>query len=216
MNEFLLGGLSGVGQVIIGYPFDTIKVLHQNSKSITSLKPSQYFRGITYPIISSCFSNSIVFGVYYNSKQYTNNNFLSGLISGLSISPIVYFFDIYKIKRQMNMKISSNDFFTSKGLTACLLREMFAFGIYFSSYDYLHKEYNVNSFISGGIAGVLNWSFTYPLDVIRTRQIVNNCNFFQAYKIDNIWKGYNICILRALLVNSCGFYIYEICKELHI
>lgn len=216
MNEFLFGSISGISQVVIGYPFDTMKVLYQNSKSIKSLQPIHYFRGISYPLISSCFSNSIVFGVYYNSKTYTNNNFISGMISGSLISPIVYFFDIYKIKRQMDIKISIKDFYSSKGFSACFLREIFAFGIYFSSYDFLHEKYKINSFISGGISGVLNWSFTYPLDVIRNRQIVNNCSFIEAYKINNIWKGYNICIFRALLVNSVGFYIYETCKKIYV
>lgn len=214
MNDYIIGAISGIGQVIVGHPFDTIKVRRQNFANNSSLKLSHYFRGIGYPVVASSIVNSIVFGTYYNSKQYTNNNFLSGMLSGICCSPVVYSFDIFKTKRQMGKNVKFSDFYTSKGFSTCLLREIFAFGIYFSTYDYMRETLHYNSLISGGVAGVLNWTFTYPLDVIRNRQIIYNCSFKNAIYMGDMWKGYNICIVRALLVNSFGFYIFDECKKL--
>ena len=213
MNDFLLGAVSGIGQLIVGHPFDTIKVRIQNNASVKNMKLSHYYRGMTYPLISSSIINSIVFGTYYNSLEYTNNRFLSGMLSGTFCTPIVYFFDVYKTKRQMNQQVNFKSITQSKGLATTLMRENIAFGIYFSSYDYL-RENNYSAFLSGGISGMLNWTAIYNLDVIRNRQIANNISFTNAFKQGNLWRGYSICLMRAFIVNSVGFTIYDEGKKL--
>ena len=67
--------------------------------------------------------------------------------------------------------------------------------------------------IAGGMAGLTNWTFTYPLDVIRNREIALNINFKEAYKMGNLFKGYGFCATRAILVNSAGFYVFEFFKK---
>ena len=37
MNDFIVGGIVGASQTIIGHPLDTIKVLMQNNKNCTVL-----------------------------------------------------------------------------------------------------------------------------------------------------------------------------------
>ena len=213
MSDFLLGCISGIGQVIVGYPFDTVKVRIQNNATIKNMNFSHYYRGMTYPLISSSIINAIVFGTYYNSLDYTNNRFLSGMLSGTCCTPVLYFFDVFKTKRQMNEKVSLKSITQSKGLTTTLLRENIAFGIYFSSYDYL-RDQNYNAFLSGGIAGILNWTATYNLDVVRNRQIAANISFVDAFKQGNLWKGYSVCIIRAFIANSVGFTIFDEGKKL--
>ena len=208
MNDFILGAFSGIGQTIVGHPFDTAKVRIQNNAPIKNMKFSHYYRGIPFPIISSSIVNAIVFGTYYNSLEITNNRFLSGSISGVFSTPFVYSFEVYKTKRQMNEKINMRSILHAKGLNTTFMRETIAFGIYFSSYDYM-CDYGIHPFISGGISGMLNWTATYNLDVIRNRQIYNNCSFKQAFQMGNLWKGYGICMVRAFIVNSVGFLIYE-------
>ena len=208
MNEFIAGAISGFGQTILGHPLDTIKVRVQNGSTIKGLKPQHYYRGVAYPLLSSSIINSIIFGVYHNTYPETKNKILSGMLAGLAGSPVVYLFDVYKANRQMNKEVSINTFIKSKGYVACCLRESIAFSTYFISYDYL-KEKGYGIGFSGSIAGLLNWSLTYPLDVIRNRQMVENISISEAYKKGNLWKGFSVCAVRALLVNSVGFYIYE-------
>jgi solute carrier family 25 carnitine/acylcarnitine transporter 20/29 len=209
MNEFIAGALSGFGQTLLGHPLDTIKVRIQNGVSMNGLKFRNYYRGVSYPLLSSSIINSIIFGVYHSSYPETNNKIISGMLSGLAGAPVVYLFDVYKSKRQMEQTINMNSFLKTKGFIACCLRESIAFSTYFLSYDYLKKEgYSIP--ISGSIAGLINWTTTYPLDVIRNRQMIDNITMREAYNRGLLWKGYNICAMRALLVNSVGFYLYEV------
>ena len=79
---------------------------------------------------------------------------------------------------------------------------------YFGSYNYL-KDQGFNPLISGGLAGLLNWTTTYPIDVIRSRQIAQQISIKQAIKMGNLWKGYSVCALRAVIVNAANFWVYE-------
>ena len=93
----------GITQVAVGHPFDTTKVLIQNNKKWFGLSLSSYYRGWRYPLISSTFFNCTVFPIYEYTIKYTNNSFISGLISGIFVTPTVYAFDTFKIKiKQIN------------------------------------------------------------------------------------------------------------------
>ena len=77
------------------------------------------------------------------------------------------------------------------------------------TYDFCYEKNNYNPFISGGIAGLANWTVTYPIDTIKTRQTAHNINIYDALKMGNLWKGYLPCALREIIVNSYGFNIYQ-------
>lgn len=236
METFLSGSISGIAQTTVGYPFDTLKVRLQNNTTFHNTTFRSLFRGIYFPLVSNTIVNAVLFssqesiqkfinyknkGSCYNCthKKDTNNtnntiipNFFSGFISGALISPIVYFFDIGKTLKQMNKQITLSNFITRRGYVSVLLRESIAYGTYFSVYKKLRDE-KISPFVSGGISGLCNWTITYPLDVLRNRQIVNNITWSEAYNMGHLWRGYSICALRAVLVNSVGFYVYEECKK---
>ena len=90
---------------------------------------------------------------------------------------------------------------------------MTAMSVYFTSYNYA-KDQGLNSLVAGGLAGLSNWTLTYPLEVIKNRQMVQNISIKDAIKIGNIWKGYPICATRAVIVNSINFWTYETVKGL--
>ena len=60
-----------------------------------------------------------------------------------------------------------------------------------------------NSFISGGIAGILSWLIPYPIDTIKSR-IQIGYSLKKSIKLGNYYKGLNFCLLRAFLVNGIG------------
>ena len=199
----------GVTQVAVGHPFDTSKVLIQNNKKWFGLSLSSYYRGWRYPLISSTFFNCTVFPVYEYTIKYTNNSFISGLISGIFVTPTVYAFDTFKIKNQTNQPISLSILKNQKyGKVSTFYRETIAMSFYFGSYNYF-KDQGFNPLISGGLAGLLNWTTTYPIDVIRSRQIAQQISIKQAIKMGNLWKGYSVCALRAVIVNAANFWVYE-------
>jgi solute carrier family 25 (mitochondrial carnitine/acylcarnitine transporter), member 20/29 len=213
MNDFIVGGIVGASQTIIGHPLDTIKVLMQNNKNWHGLGLVNYYRGISYPLMGSVTFTSFSFSIFNYSLNYIKSETISGAISGILISPLVYSFDVGKIKRQTNVNLKFIDFFKNKGFISTLARETIGNGSYFGLYFYSKDSLDIPIFLSGGIAGIANWTFTYPIDTIRSRQISNNISIREAISMGNLWRGYSACLIRAFLVNSCSFYIYELCKE---
>lgn len=212
MNDFYCGACSGVIQSLVGHPLDTYKVLSQNNKLTLYINP---WRGIQYPMMNSVLTCSLTFGINEKLKCYNLPNYLSGFISGACIFPLVYISDNYKINEQIgnNKKINFTYIIKNKGKVASFMRESIAFSVYFYTYDKM-KKFTNNSLISGGIAGLSNWTFTYPLDVIRSRQIAKQINIIDAINIGSLWKGYVFCALRAIKVNAMGFFVYEQIKEI--
>lgn len=224
MKEYISGGLSGIAQILVGYPLDTMKVLKQNNIKI-NMKNSLNYNGVKYPLQLSIISNSIVFGISntlnkYNNYQYStnkkiNNNinmFINGYIAGIVSSPFVYIYDIKKTNVQTNNNNKLKDFMIKSkfnGLFMTTMRESIGFGTYFCVYDLLKNEYKYNTEISGGLAGVTNWTITYAIDVIKNRQLSNNISIIEAYKMKNMFSGYKYCLLRAFIVNSLIFSVYE-------
>jgi|SaaInlStandDraft_1057018.scaffolds.fasta_scaffold20171_2 solute carrier family 25 (mitochondrial carnitine/acylcarnitine transporter), member 20/29 len=213
MNEISAGFCAGITQTIVGHPLDTIKVLIQNNKQFNKFKFINFYKGWRYPMVMSTLFNATLFPVNEKLYSYTNNFFASGFISGIIVSPIVYCFDIGKIKEQTNQKIMFNTFYKTPGLFTTAMRESMAVSVYMGSYHVCKDKYNIDPFFAGGIAGILNWVFTYPLDVVRTRQMAQDISIKEAFDQKNLWKGFNICILRAAIVNASIFKVYEIVKS---
>lgn len=213
MNDFIVGGIVGASQTIIGHPLDTIKVLMQNNKNWYGIGLKNYYRGIGYPLFGSITFNSFSFSIFNYSLNYIKSETISGVLSGILVSPLVYSFDVGKIKRQTNVNLKFIDFFKNKGFLSTVARETLGNGSYFGLYFYSKDILELPVFISGGLAGIANWTITYPLDTIRSRQISNNITINKAIKMGNLWRGYSACLIRAFMVNSCSFYVYEFCKE---
>lgn len=212
MNDYLCGAISGFSQTIVGHPFDTLKILKQTNKPI-NINIKSLFAGIKYPLFSSSLICSFQFGIYEYYLKKDNNSFYSGFLSGLIISPLCFLWDIGKIKNQTNQTFFIKNILQEKGLFMTSARDSIALSIYFGTFEKV-KENNISSFTGGAIAGVTNWTITYPLDVIRSRQIANKIDIIDAIKIKNYWRGYTSCMIRAMLVNSVGLSIYDYVKYL--
>ena len=208
MNDILSGFSSGWAQILVGYPLDTLKVLRQNNLSINNLSISNLFKGVKYPLYSSLITNSVVFSLNEKMKSLGYPSYINGFIAGFLVSPNVFFFDYMKVNKQVGNEIAKYNFKNMKGLTATFGRETIAFSAYFTTYDYL-RQYNFNIPISGAIAGITNWTISYPLDIIRNRQIAQNITFIDALNKGKLWHGIEYCLLRAVIVNSVAFSVYE-------
>lgn len=109
-------------------------------------------------------------------------------------------------------------------------REMLFLGTYFAVYEYvkgfLCQRMNTSLAIpvSGGLAGAIGWFVSFPLDAIKTNiQSVKleKANFssvpimvaaskqFREKGILNMYKGVTPSILRAFVVSSSRFSVYE-------
>jgi hypothetical protein len=72
------------------------------------------------------------------------------------------------------------------------------------------KKNDYNTVVSAAVSGFVNWSVSYPIDVIRTRQISNNKNTLrETINMGSLWKGYTACASRGALTAVVGFLVYE-------
>lgn len=199
-------------EVSVGHPFDTAKVLIQNKKPWVGLPFRHYYRGWKFPLFCSAIFSCTVFPMYDYSVQYTNNFWLSGALSGIIVSPMVFALDTFKIKKQINKPISLDLLKPMHGIWSTTARETLAMSVYFGTYNTL-KGRDYNPMISGAAAGLINWTTTYPIDVVHARQIAQHISINDAIKMGNLWKGFPVCALRAILVNGCTFSAYEQVKK---
>jgi len=197
--------VAGVVQTVVGHPIDTIKTRIQNNMSWKSLSYKSYYKGYHAPFIVSLGFNSVVFPTHKYLYNKTDSHVVAGAVAGIIVTPMVWVAEVIKTSKQTGSKQS---FCSLNGLGALYSRETIAMSIYFSSFHYI-KDQGYNSFVAGGASGVLNWGITYPLDVIKTRQIAQGVSFKTALSQGRLHSGLGFTLLRAMLVNSCVFYTYE-------
>ena len=212
MSDFVAGGCVGLAQVAIGHPFDTTMVLIQNNKKWTGLHIKNYYRGWRFPLVSASLFNFTVFPVYERSLSYTNNAILSGALAGFCASPLLFGFEVGKILQQTRQPLNISVFTRSRGFYSLASRETLACSAYFSTYNYM-KEKGNGPLIAGGLSGLVNWGLTYPLDVLKSRQIAQNISMKNAFNQGKLYKGFSICMVRAVLVNAMNFWTYETVKK---
>tara|TARA_Y100000741_G_C18226701_1_gene548120 strand:+ start:668 stop:1354 length:687 start_codon:yes stop_codon:yes gene_type:complete len=220
MNITISSLIAGLSQTIIGHPLDTIKtrVQYNNSstlKEIKKIKNIKYlYKGSYYPLIGNSILNSFLFSYHYNINKKIDNHFLTGLstgiISGLILSPC----ELIKCKLQMNKKIKIRENLNKSlfnGMSLCILRESIGLSLYFGIYEYLQKK-KENSLLNGGLCGLISWTLTYPIDIIKTKKQIDNEKISKIIKKMNILDykiGLEITLIRSIIVNSSIFYIYE-------
>ena len=95
------------------------------------------------------------------------------------------------------------------GIKYTFLRESFATGIYFKTYDMM-KTWGASPFFAGGVAGCNSWLLTYPIDTMKTRyQLDTRMDWKVTLRRGGLFDGLAFCLLRAFLVNGISFTFYE-------
>lgn len=168
---------------------------------------------------------------------------LSGALNCLVASPI----DLVKIQMQVHpsnlfpntlscikqiVRVSGLRRGLMFGFWPTLLRDAHSYGVYFASYqfcdDLLVSRFGTaqSAFVSGGIAGILCWVSSYPIDIVKSRmqgqdmllpfderkfQTMRSC-FRYTISVDgwgSLWRGLNIALFRGFLVNGVVFVVYD-------
>ena len=125
INDFIAGGAGGVAQVLVGQPFDIVKVRQQmSSEPISPLKiikdilkfegPLAFYKGTLSPLLGISFAVSFQFaGFEFGKRLITNykqieerdmtklNIMCAGSIGGLCYSILVSPMELFRIKMQI-------------------------------------------------------------------------------------------------------------------
>ena len=238
LNDLIAGGVAGSASVIVGHPFDTIKVRMQTSTGSGSLMSmatsfggvTSLYRGMGAPLVSASAVNALIFSSYGSSSRYWDEHFASkstfdeeeetghdpwqkafvcgsfaGLMQCIVICPSEHIKcrlqvqhgkgaadNVYKGPLQAANHILRNHGISGlyRGWWSTAWREVPAFGLYFTIYDYCkdrvttfladragltedddvpHSHLWVSSALAGGISGSVTWGMIYPIDVIKSR-----------------------------------------------
>jgi Mitochondrial carrier protein len=139
IRNFGYGYLAGMAGIAASHPFDTIKTNIQK-RQVISYNIRNLYKGVAAPLFGVGLEKAIVFGTYETTRKYTNSDFISGGLAGLTASFVVTPFERIKILLQTDQKIEKtmiNRKFLFQGLSATFYRETPGFAIYFSTYNYL-------------------------------------------------------------------------------
>jgi len=145
-KKFGYGYIAGISGIVVSHPFDTIKTNIQK-KQMIHYNIKNLYKGVAAPLFGVGLEKAIVFGTYETSKKYTNSDFISGGLAGLTASFVVTPFERVKILLQTNQTIEKktlNRNFLFQGLSATFYRETPGFAIYFSTYNYLKNKIQQN------------------------------------------------------------------------
>ncbi|KAK9389641.1 mitochondrial carrier domain-containing protein [Lipomyces mesembrius] len=125
-----------------------------------------------------------------------------------------------------------------KGGMVTSFRDGFGYGIYFWAYGAAKNwkvvdvetsvQHVIHLLIAGGLAGCMSWASIFPLDVIKTRyqaQLAHDASLHPTERYTSTWdcarktyvaggirsffRGMNVTMIRAFLVNAVQFGTYE-------
>ena len=212
-NSIISSGVASISQVLIGMPFDSIKSRIQSGYRKNLFK--HLYRGFQYPLLTSLAINVSTFPIYEATLPYTHNSFLSGAIGGFVASPLIYEIDKRKLFIQVHKNNNTGDTYKLKrfrGLGSTFVRETIAMGISFYIYDKFKDKYS--AIVAGSLAGLCNWTTTYGIDTIKSRQICNNITILEAIKLGELYSGFSYAAVRAVLVNGAIYGSYNLCQSL--
>lgn len=134
VEEFVAGWISGAVGLVLGHPFDTVKVRLQTQSTYQGIVDCVvktyrhesvlgFFKGMSFPIASVALVNSVLFGVYSNTllaltatshqerraqpPSYTNI-FIAGCTGGLlqayCLAPLTSSKSVYKTRQSQGCR----------------------------------------------------------------------------------------------------------------
>ncbi|KAG2359210.1 mitochondrial carrier domain-containing protein [Suillus spraguei] len=240
-------------------------VSHAFATIIKEERFSGLYKGIASPLATCAFMNGLVFASYkfFLKVQMVDGSIpsltevaIAGSCCGFSMSFFSAPIELIKIRQQNMLESGLGSVSASKliytihrehglkglfrGLSATALRDL-GYGAYFLGWSHLTVRLKPRIytlwvlFVGGGVAGVIGWLSTFPMDVVKTRMqsteptetrmitqsgVTTGDNPYRTiistirhtYRIDGIGgfsRGLSPTLLRAIPVNMATFAVYE-------
>jgi len=204
------------------------------------------YKGMSSPLLGVATINALLFGIYglvlnvtapheAEEEPSLSRVAMAGAMSGFFNAFVASPMELIKIKRQAQPNPPSPLTLLRglslktlmRGLTATIYRETPSYGTYFGVYEFLCRSFKTPSgevpgsvlLVSGGVAGVVAWSVTYPFDVLKTRVQATsdtpNMGVFASLRhivktegAKTLYRGLTATIVRAFPTNAAVFLTY--------
>ncbi|XP_030068737.1 solute carrier family 25 member 48 isoform X2 [Microcaecilia unicolor] len=204
LDDFVAGWIGGITSVMVGHPLDTVKTRLQVGKGYGSTlncictvyrneSVAGFFKGMSFPLASIAFYNSVVFGVFSNTQRlisqhrYENPNHapalsdlvVASMVAGLISVGIGGPVDLVKIRLQMQTQSQ--------------------------------------------LAGAISWGTATPMDVVKSRLQADGVHFkkykgvadciSQSYQNEGLkvfFRGITVNAVRGFPTSAAMFLAYEL------
>ncbi|KAF2870991.1 mitochondrial carrier domain-containing protein [Massariosphaeria phaeospora] len=280
LKDLFAGAMGGIAQVVLGQPFDIVKVRLQTTQQYSGALDAaakiyanegamSFYKGTLTPLIGIGACVSVQFGGFHYARrafeaqntqkygrpdlsygQYYAAGASAGLANTILSSPIEHI----RIRLQTQphganrlyngpidcMKKLSVLGGLYRGTAVTVFREAQAYGVWFTSFEYLmnadaKRNKIQRSDIStlkvalyGGLAGEALWLSSYPFDVIKSKMQSDGFGQSQKYKsmrdcfaqtwraegAGGFWRGIGPTLLRAMPVSAGTFATAEVVMRL--
>lgn len=280
LKDLFAGAVGGVAQVLLGQPFDIVKVRLQTTSqysgaldAATQIYKNEgaaaFYKGTLTPLIGIGACVSVQFGGFHYARrafeaqntakhgsaqlsysQYYASGAFAGIANTVLSSPIEHI----RIRLQTQphganrlyngpidcvRKISAHQGVLGgvyRGTAVTYLREAQAYGVWFTTFEYLMNADAARNNIKrddistlkvamyGGLAGEMLWISSYPFDVVKSKMqsdgfgkdmkygSMRDC-FAKTYRAEGLggfWKGIGPTLLRAMPVSAGTFATVEV------
>lgn len=216
--------------------------------------PQALFKGMSSPVLSASFVNAIVFSSYNETMTLIKKDcegkptyaqvFIAGSVAGGAQCSVLCPTELVKCRlqvaqstvgggplqciREVYRERGVRGFYA--GLGPILLRDLPAFGCYFSLYEIVKDALEtqgrslwLSSCVAGGVAGVVSWAVVYPMDVLKSvvqtqpltgvgsqQSMLGTARDLLRSKGPRVFfRGMSVALVRALPVNCIVFPVYE-------
>ncbi|KAH8724577.1 mitochondrial carnitine/acylcarnitine carrier protein [Phaeosphaeriaceae sp. PMI808] len=280
LKDLFAGAVGGVAQVLIGQPFDIVKVRLQTTQQYTGALDAAtkiyrnegalaFYKGTLTPLFGIGACVSVQFGGFHYARrvleaqneakhgssqlsysQYYAAGAFAGIANTILSSPIEHI----RIRLQTQphganrlyngpidcvRKLSAHQGVLAglyRGTAVTYLREAQAYGMWFTSFEYLMNADAARNNIKredistpkvalyGGLAGEMLWISSYPFDVIKSKMqsdgfgaamkytSMRDC-FAKTWRAEGaagFWRGIGPTLLRAMPVSAGTFATVEV------
>jgi solute carrier family 25 carnitine/acylcarnitine transporter 20/29 len=279
-KDLFAGAVGGVAQVLIGQPFDIVKVRLQTTQQYTGALDAAtkiyknegalaFYKGTLTPLIGIGACVSVQFaGFNYARRAFEAQNttkhgaaqlsysqyYASGAFAGVANTVLSSPIEHIRIRLQTQphganrlyngpidcvRKLSAHQGVLAgvyRGTAVTYLREAQAYGVWFTSFEYLMNADAARNNIKrdqistpkvamyGGLAGEMLWLSSYPFDVVKSKmqsdgfgeamkyKSMRDC-FAKVYRAEGLggfWRGIGPTLLRAMPVSAGTFATVEV------
>ena len=169
-----------------------------------------------YPTLFNSIISGLAFKTYDVIKKTDPKygQLLGGIGAGIVTGILSSYIEYKKISAQLCIQKNFQQKFNIECVYTLLMREIPACTFYYPIYDIL-RSHDLNPALAGGIAGVSCWTSSYWADVLNTH-VMSGTKLKDVIKkliFRDYFRGILICIPRAFIINSMGYYFYESSKK---